>query len=159
MFIDLRSREIAKWRKKASALARHLSEWEENARSNDRTLRLLHEVAVLLIRKPKSWESALTELLKKRLSLLDCRLLRVESKDDKLRKFADGLAAGGRSADAALLPAARAGAAKSYFYLPIKKNRKAAAVLTLVSRRDNAFPPDAERDFVRRLSALIAAAL
>lgn len=170
MLIDLRANEMVALRRKTRALAATLAEIEGNARVNDKILLTLHNLSLLLIRKPANWRARSEALLKKNFSLAHCALVTFDShsppdKQSPLAKRVARLPAGGRAFNAPLPGAPALDGARRYFYLPLKKpgagkaDGMLAGMLVLTSKKAEAFPAAAARDFSRRLAELLSAAL
>ena len=157
--IDLRAREIAKWRKEAQSLMDKLTVLEEIAATNDDLLLTLHRLSLLLIRKKGDWRADGEALLKKQLSVSVCEWRIFGTSDTAAIKVCAALPVGGKAVQTPLLKPKTAIAVKSYFYLPIRKGRKTAGVLILAARKKGVFVEDGDYDFTRRLAALLSAVL
>lgn len=164
MLIDLYSHDKGKGRKTAATLAQQLAELQAVARVNDELLLLLHQAALLLIAKSPKWQVLLQRLLKTKLGLVDCRLICIDAaamKDKRIKLLLSALPKQGKIATRSLAnePETINKKARSFFYLPIYHGTQKVAVLTFAAKKANAFPPDADREFMQRLAQMVAAAL
>lgn len=157
MLIDLYSKEKGSRRRNATTLAKQLAALEATARANDAILLLLHQVALRLIERGERWQGQITQLLKKQLGLADCRLVLIAKEDKELARAAKALPRRGQISDRPLFAGNKK--AKSFFYLPVYKGKRLAAVLVFAAAKPNAFSPAADRDFIYRLGEMLAAAL
>lgn len=159
MLLNIRAREITDLRRRKRELTALLADMEKNAYANDKILLTLHRLALLLIGKPANWQPQAETLLKKGLSLPYCRLMVFSRRDAALAAACARLPAGGRAANEALAGTAACRGAKRYFHLPLKNGRRAIGVLIFASKKADAFPDEAARDFSLRLAELLSAAL
>ncbi len=159
MLIDIRAKEIANWRKSARHLANALADIEETAIVNDKIVLALHKVALALISNKAQWCNDIEQILEKQLSIARCRVLIFDNKTDNLYKISNRLPAKGLIVETAIIDTLEYKGAKSYFYLPLKKNKQLCGILVLAEKKPNAYPHDASNDLVRRLGELIIAKL
>ena len=159
MLLDTRAEEVAQLRESIRTLTATLTEIEDNARANDRILLTLHKIALLLIQKPKDWQTETTALLKKQFSVLHCQLYLFDKQSATLASASTRLPAGGSASNLPLTETTAQQGAKRYFHLPLKKASKTIGVLVFASKKADAFPDNAARDFSRRLAELLSAAL
>lgn len=163
--LDIRAREISALRGRARELGETLAVVERNARENDRILLAMHRLAVLLIAKPVDWRAQAAALLQKQFALSFCEVVvfgGAEGAEAALRRAAMRLPLGGRAGDAPLVGGGGGvaeGGLRRFFYVPLRKGGETVGVVAMASRRADAFPADAARDFSRRLAELLAAAV
>lgn len=157
MIIDIRSKEIADWRKKTRELAGTLAALEKTANANDKILLTLHKVALVLIAEPTGWADKVETLLIKNLNISACRLVIFSTPPPA--KLVKTLGTKGTVSDKPISTELQIPNAKSYFYLPLKKHRLLLGVLVFADKKANAFPADAANDFALRLAEMISARL
>lgn len=159
MLIDIRSKEIVNWRKNVRDLSMALADIEKTALANDKIMLALHKVALVLIENKKQWVIEVEKILTQHLTISACRIVLLNDVPNDFKKLIRALPAKGKIEQAALAPSVKCSGAKSYFYLPLKKNKRSYGVLVLADKKINAFPSDASNDLVRRLGELIIAKL
>ena len=173
--VEIRAREISALRRQNRALRAELSALRDRAGENDATLMTLHQLALLLAenggrkRDPRKWAAEAEILLARRLCgpRGRCRIFYFGRTGGKtggkgeaaaLKRAAMKMRLDGHAGDSPPAGTAAVDGMRSYCAAPLRRGRETTGMMLLSSRRAGAFPPDASRDFLRRLAQLLAAA-
>ena len=169
--VEIRAREISALRRQNRALRAELSALRDRAGENDATLMTLHQLALLLAenggrgRDPRKWAPEAETFLARRLCgpRGGCRIFyfgRTGGKGEaaELKRAAMKMRLDGHAGDSPPPGTAAVAGMRSYCAAPLRRGRETTGMMLLSSRRQGAFPPDASRDFLRRLAQLLAAA-
>ena len=165
--VEIRAREMSALRKQNRALRAELDSLRDRAGENDATLMVLHKLALLLAEKagakkhPRAWVGDAETLLARGLCGRGgfCRAAYFSpGLDSPLRRTAAKLRADGYAGDAPPPEMDAVDGMRSYCATPLRRGRETVGVLLLAARGEEVFPPDASRDFLRRLAQLLAAA-
>ena len=165
--VEIRAREISALRRQNRALQAELSALRDRAGENDATLMTLHKLALLLAAKagerksPRAWAGEAEEMLAKALCGRGghCKIAYFPAgADSELKRAASRLRADGYAGEVAPAGIESPAGMRSYCATPLRNGRETIGVIALSSRKPDLFPPDASRDFLRRLAQLLAAA-
>ena len=165
--VEIRAREISALRKQNRELRAELSALRDRAGENDETLMILHKLALLLAAKggekksPRVWASDAEELLSRGLCGRGghCKIAFFSSGvDSELKRAAAKLRVDGYAGETPPDGLGEIPGMRSYCATPLRRGRETMGALVLASRGLEMFPPDASRDFLRRLAQLLAAA-
>lgn len=165
--LNIRAREISALRRQNRALRAELESLRDRAGENDATLMILHKLALLLAEKagvkksPRGWAAEAERLLARGLCGRGgwCRAAYFSpGRDSALRRSAAKLRADGHAGETPPPGMEPVAGMRSYCAAPLRRGRETVGVLLLAARGEGVFPPDASRDFLRRLAQLMAAA-
>ena len=165
--VEIRAREMTALRKQNRALRAELESLRDRAGENDATLMVLHNLALLLAEKagakrhPRVWVTDAEALLARGLCGRGgfCRAAYFSpGRDSALRRTATKLRADGYAGESPPPEMESMEGMRSYCAAPLRRGRETIGILLLAARGEAVFPPDASRDFLRRLAQLMAAA-
>lgn len=165
--LEIRAREMTALRRHNRALRTELAALRDRAGENDATLMTLHRLALLLAaraglgREPRAWTATAEALLARKLCGRGgfCRVAYfAPGQDSALRRMAAKLPMEGYAGDAPPPGMEKLTGMRSYCAAPLRRGRTTVGALLLAARAAELFPPDASRDFLRRLAQLLTAA-
>ena len=161
---QIRAREIAELRKEFRELRAMLDDLRARADENDRTLLVLHKLALLLAAKggrgkSAAWRSEAETILAKLAGRGGrCVILIFGGRETPASRAAAKIPAVGVAGDPPLPDGVPPVAGmRSGCIAPLRRNRKTVGAVILSSPKAGFFPEDSSRDFLRRMADLLAA--